>query len=250
MRVAPLLFIAVALAGCGGHAKKRVTGPPLPTLASVCGTQPAGFHPQVSWLETSDGVRLYAASVGSGDRVVVLAHESGGQGLCGWLPTMRFLAAHGIRSLAFDFRGHYPSPIPPLEVEHDWADDLQAAIDAAGGKHTALVGASFGGAAVVAYAPGLKGVDAVVSVSGELQLPDPHIDAIGNVARLRVPLLVIASRLDGYLDTAEARRLVRRAGSSDKTVVLYPGTLHGWEILDSRPAARRQLLAWLTQRLR
>lgn len=247
VRVAGVVLSVLVLAGCGAT---RASVPPLPDLASVCGTQPAGFRPQVSWLETSDGVRLYAASVGSGDRVVVLAHESGGQGLCGWLPTMRFLAAHGIRSLAFDFRGHYPSPVPPLDVEYHWADDLQAAVDAAGGKHTALVGASFGGAAVVAYAPDLKGVDAVVSVSGELRLPDPHIDAIGNVGRLRMPLLVIASRLDGYLDTAEARQLVRRAGSSDKTVVLYPGTLHGWEILDSRPAARRQLLAWLTQRLR
>jgi alpha-beta hydrolase superfamily lysophospholipase len=163
---------------------------------------------------------------------------------------MRFLAAHGIRSFAFDFRGHDPSQIPPAKVEYDWAKDLQAAVDAAGGKHTALVGASFGGAAVLAYAPDLKGVDAVVSVSGELQLPDPGIDAIGNVGRLRVPLLVIASRLDGYLDAADARKLVRRAGSKDKTLVLYPGTLHGWDILDSRPAARQALLGWLTQRLR
>jgi dienelactone hydrolase len=238
------------LAGCGGHAAGKASGPPPPSLVSVCGSVPAGLHADVAWLETSDGVRLYTAAAGSGDRVVVLAHESGGQGLCGWLPTMKLLAAHGFRAFAFDFRTYYPSQIPPERKQLAWRNDLQAAIDEAGGKHTALMGASFGGAAVVAYAPDLRGVDAVVSVSGEQQLPNPHIDAIGNVGRLRVPLLVLASRLDGYLDTEEARQLVRRAGSSDKSVVLYPGTLHGWDILDARPAARRVLLAWLTRRLR
>jgi alpha-beta hydrolase superfamily lysophospholipase len=250
VRSAPVLLLVLVIAGCGGHEAGKPPGPPPPTLTSVCGGVPAGLHPQVSWLETSDGVRLYSASAGSGDRAVVLAPESGGAGVCGWLPTMRFLASHGFRSVAFDFRGIYPSKIPPAQKSLDWSNDLQAAVDAADGKHTALVGASFGGAAAVAYAPDLKGVGAVVSVSGELQLPNPHIDAIGNAARLRAPLLVIASRLDGYLDTAEARQLVRRAGSKDKTVVLYPGRLHGWDILDYRPEARQLLARWLTQRLR
>jgi dienelactone hydrolase len=249
VRAAPVLLAVLLLAGCGGHAK-TVSEPRIPSLTSVCGGVPAGLHAQASWLETSDGVRLYSASAGSGDRVVVLAHESGGVGLCGWLPTMRVLAAHGLRAFAFDFRGTYPSQIPPARKSLAWRNDLQAALDAAGGKHTALVGASFGGAAVVAYAPDLQGVDAVASLSGELQLPSPHIDAIGNAARLRAPLLVIASRLDGYLDTAEARQLVRRAGSKDKTLVLYPGMLHGWDILAYRPEARQVLLRWLTQRLR
>lgn len=250
MRGAAVVVSVLLLAGCGGHAKKQVAGPPPPALATVCGSVPAGLHAQVSWLETSDGVRLYAASAGSGDRVVVLAHESGGQGLCGWLPTMRLLAAHGLRAFAFDFRGTFPSQVPPQRIELDWAHDLQAAIDAAHGKRTALVGASFGGAAAVAYAPDLRGVDAVVSLSGEQRLSQPHIDAIDNVARLRVPLLVIASRLDGYLDTAGARQLVRRAGSKDKSLVLYPGTQHGWDILASRPEARQVLLRFVTQRLR
>jgi dienelactone hydrolase len=249
VRAALVVLAVVFLAGCGDRAK-QVSGPPPPSLTNVCGGIPAGLHASVSWLETNDGVRLYAASAGSGSRVVVLAHESGGVGLCGWLPTMRRLAADGFRTLAFDFRGVYPSQMPPTRKSLAWRNDLQAALDTAGGKHTALMGASFGGAAAVAYAPDLKGVDAVVSLSGELRLPDPHIDAIGNVARLRVPLLVIASRLDGYLDTEDARRLVRRAGSKDKTVVLYPGKLHGWDILDGRPEARRVLVRWLTQRLR
>jgi alpha-beta hydrolase superfamily lysophospholipase len=247
VRIAAAAALVLLLAGCGS---RRRAEPPLPSLATVCGTAPAGLDATPAWLETSDRVRLYSVSAGKGDTAVVLAHESGGAGLCGWLPTMRYLTAHGFRVLALDFRGTSPSVLPPPKRQFDWREDLQAAVDAAGAKRVILMGASFGGAAAVAYAPHLHGVDGVVSVSGELALPTTEIDAIGNAPRLRVPLLVIASRLDGYLDTEEARRLVRAAGSRDKEVVLFPGKLHGWDILDERPRARRVLLAWLTRRQR
>lgn len=241
----PLLLLA-ALAGCGGA--RHASPPPAPTLASTCGTMPAGLRARTSWLRASDGTRIYSASAGSGDTVVVLAHESGGQGLCGWLPTMRWLAAHGLRSMAFDYRGTYPSPLPRRAVEHDWWRDTQAAIDAAGAKNLVLMGASFGGAEAVADAWRLHGVDGVVSLSGELELPSTGIDAIGHARQLRVPLLVVASRLDGYLDAEDARRLVRRAGATDKEVALFPGRAHGWQILDTEPDARRLVLAWVMRR--
>lgn len=208
---------------------------------------PDGLQATTAWLETSDGVRLYSASAGSGDTAVVLAHESGGVGLCGWLPTMRFLAQHGLRVVAFDFRGTYPSPLPPASKQYAWGRDLQAAVDTADAKHVFLAGASFGGAAVVAFGAGLHGVDGIASFSGELDLPRPEIHAIRNAPRLRVPLLVVASRVDGYLDAEDARRLVRAAGSRDKTLYLFPGKLHGWDILDERPKARRDFLQWLTR---
>ena len=192
-------------------------------------------------------MRLYSASAGSGDTAVVLAHESGGIGLCGWLPTMRYLARHGLRVLAFDFRGVYPSVLPPASKQYAWGRDLQAAVDAADAKHVFLAGASFGGAAVVAYGADLRGVDGIASFSGELDLPRPQIHALRNAPRLRVPLLVVASRVDGYLDTEDARRLVRAAGSRDKTLYLFPGKLHGWDILDARPQARRDFLNWITR---
>jgi dienelactone hydrolase len=241
----PLLLVA-ALAGCSGS--KKASAPPAPSLATTCGTPPAGLHAKTAWLETSDGVRLYSATAGSGDTAVVLAHESGGQGLCGWLPTMERLAASGFRTVAFDFRGTYPSPLPPQAVEHHWWHDTQAAIDAAGAKTVLVMGASFGGAEAVADAWRLHGVDGIVSVSGELALPSADLDPIGNAPKLRVPLLVVASKVDGYLDAEDARRLVRRAGSTDKRLALFPGRTHGWEILDTEPAARRLVLAWLTRR--
>jgi non-heme chloroperoxidase len=245
LRISVLLVAAVALTACGGA--HRTAGPPAPILASICTGVPDGLDAKTSWLETSDGLRLYSASAGSGDTTVVLAHESGGVGLCGWLPTMRFLAQHGFRALAFDFRGVYPSPLPPARTQYDWGRDLQAAVDAAHTKHVVLAGASFGGAAVVAFGPDLHGIDGIASFSGEPDLPTPHIHALANAPRLRVPLFVVASRLDGYLDTAEARRLVRAAGSQNKELVLFPGRLHGWDILDERAKARADFLTWITR---
>ena len=241
----PALILALAACGGGSH---RASGPPAPSLATTCGTLPSGLHATTSWLTTGDGVRIYAATAGKGDRVVVLAHESGGLGLCGWIPTMQLLAARGIRTVAFDFRGTSPSALPPVRAEDDWRDDVQAAIDAADAKQLVLMGASFGGAVVVADGSRLHGVDGIVSLSGEPAIPNRHIDAIGNVGRLRVPLLVVASRLDGYLDEAQARRLVRRAGSAGKQVAVLPGRAHGWDILNES-RARRLVVAWITRRL-
>ena len=246
MRYLLLGVIVVAIIGCGGSHK--ASGPSAPSLATTCGTLPPGLHATTSWLTADDGVRIYAATAGEGDRVVVLAHESGGLGLCGWIPTMQLLAAQGIRTVAFDFRGTYPSPLPPVRVEDDWRDDVQAAIDAADAKKLVVMGASFGGAVVVADGSRLHGVDGIVSLSGEPAIPTRHIDAIGNVGRLRVPLLVVASRLDGYLDEAHARQLVRRAGSADKQVAVFPGRAHGWDIL-KEPRASRLVVAWITRRL-
>jgi pimeloyl-ACP methyl ester carboxylesterase len=234
------LALSLLVTGCGAAPYRG------PSLRTTCGS----LEPELRarWLTTSDGVRLYGATAGSGSTVVVLAPESGGFGLCGWLPTMKLLADRGFRVLAFDFRGVYPSALPPPRATYRFDLDLRAAVDAAGGKHTFLVGASMGAAAVVAYASQFAGIDGVVSLSGEQRLPTSHIDAIDAAPKLRVPLLVLASRLDGYLDAQAARQLVRRAGSSDKQLVLYPGVAHGWDILEQHPAASRVLLGWLRQR--
>ncbi len=87
-----------------------------------------------------------------------------------------------------------------------------------------------------------------VSLSGELELPAHALDALAGVRRLRAPLLVLASRQDYYLDAAAANQMIRAAGSRDKQLTLYPGSTHGWDLLEQAPLARRvwsRLLAWL-----
>jgi alpha-beta hydrolase superfamily lysophospholipase len=207
-------------------------------------------HADTSWLRTSDGVRLFAFSSGSGSTGVVLAHESPG-GVCGWLPAVSNFTANGVRVLAFDFRGFPPSAVPPSGKLDDFAPDLQAAVDALhadGAKKVFVVGASFGGAAALSEGAKLHGVAGFVSLSGELGLPASGIDALGHVPRLRAPLLVLASRKDYFLTGAAARQLVHAAGSADKQLTVYPGFYHGWDLLERAPFARRvwsRLLGWV-----
>jgi dienelactone hydrolase len=199
-------------------------------------------------------VRLYAVEAGSGSTGVVLAHESPG-GLCGWIPAMPTFAAHGIRALAFDFRGFPPSASPPNRTAGHFAPDLQAAVDALhadGARKVFVVGASFGGAAALNAAPKLHDVAGIVSLSGELDLPTTG-NAVAAVRHLRAPLLVLASRQDYYLDAAAAKRLFRAAASPDKQLALYPGYSHGWDLLEQAPFKRRvwsRLLGWLADHQR
>ena len=125
---------------------------------------------------------------------------------------MRYLSAHGIATVAFNFRTFAPSESPPQTIAQHLEPDLQAGLDAAherGANKVFLLGASFGGAASLAYAPQLRGLAGLINLSGELRLPNWNLDGIAAVPKLTVPLLVIASRYDGYLDAADARLLDR-----------------------------------------
>ncbi|HEY7420487.1 MAG TPA: alpha/beta fold hydrolase [Gaiellaceae bacterium] len=249
LRSVAVLVAALGLAACGGsqQAPTRSAGP---RLAKICGPLPHGLRTQTSWLRTSDRVRLFAFTAGAGSTGVVLAHESPG-GLCGWVPAVPTFAAHGLRVLGFDFRGFPPSASAPSRRADDFAPDLQAAVDAlhASGVHKVfVVGASFGGATALAEGAELHGVAGFVSLSGELELPVHAIDALAGVHRLRAPLLVLASRQDAYLDAAQAKHLFRAAESTDKQLTLYPGSYHGWDLLEQAPFRRRvwsRLLGWI-----
>ena len=249
LRGLAVLVVALALAACGGGRKSSVP-PAGPRLSRVClGQVPHGLRAQTSWLRTSDGIRLFAFTAGRGKTGVVLAHESPG-GACGWLPAVPTFTAHGLRVLGFDFRGFPPSASAPNRRADEFAPDLQAAVDglhADGAGKVFVVGASFGGAAMLKEAAKLQGVTGFANLSGELDLPTTG-DVLPAVRRLRAPLLVIASRRDSYLDAADARRLVRAAGSADKQLALYPGSYHGWDLLEQAPFRQRvwsRLLGWI-----
>lgn len=47
------------------------------------------------------------------------------------------------------------------------------------------------------------------------------------------------------------RRLIRAAGSADKQLALYPGSYHGWDLLERAPfreRVRSRLLGWIRDR--
>ncbi|HET7129813.1 MAG TPA: alpha/beta fold hydrolase [Gaiellaceae bacterium] len=250
----PVLAV-LALVGCGGSSHDLASNG-APSLASTCGTLPAGLSASTYFLKTDDGVRIYAAAAGDGSSALVLVHESGGAGLCGWLPTMRWLRRNGVRAVAVNLRGYPPSGTPSLASYHHYAQDIQAAVDAAhtlGAKNVFVMGASLGGAATVAEAPKLRGVAGVISLSGELELPTSELDAIGAAPKITVPFLFVGSEADGYVPASEARRLTRAVGSKDKQLHIFASGYHGWDLLDVAPYRARVkalILRWLTQRPR
>jgi alpha-beta hydrolase superfamily lysophospholipase len=243
VRALGVLVAVAVVAGCGSH-KEQHALPHAPSLSSTCGSVADGLHSAARWVRTSDGVRLYTAFAGKGSTTVVLAHESPPADLCGWLPTIAWLESRGVATVAFDFRGSGRSDSPDMPKYLRYAPDLQAEVDAArdhGASRIVLMGASFGGAAVLANGSRLHGVDAIVSLSGEQRIEARRLDAMAALPKLRTPLLVVASRDDRYLDAAAARQLMARAGSKRKQLSLWPGAVHGWDLIEN-PRVRAVVL--------
>ena len=246
-----VVAMSLAVAACGSPDRAGQVPKPR-SLATKCG-ETAGVSARPLWLTTSDRLRLYAIEAGSGPVAVVLVHESPAD-LCGWVPFIPSLIGARLRVLAFDLRGFGESQTPKGQrALHAYDRDLRAAIAherAIGAKRVFLLGASFGGAAVLNFAPTLD-ADGVISLSGEASFPAAALNGLATVPRLNKPLLIVGSRDDHWLPVAQARALVRRAGSSDKRLALYPGAFHGWDIVKKAPyaaTARALILTWIRAR--
>jgi Alpha/beta hydrolase family len=220
-----------------------------PSLARACGSA-SGIDAEPLWLETDDGVNLYAIEAGTGRVAVVLAHQ-GRSDLCEELPFTKTLIAARLRVLAFDFRGNGHSAYPSrnaLAYRRDFAVAIKH-LKAAGATRVFLIGASMGGAAAVQNSGGLP-FAGVVSLSGTrlwsgfgINKPGPHA--------LRAPFLYVGSKDDWRAPLKEARRIFRSAGSRDKRSTFYRGSLHGWELVQSAPFAaknRTLILDWIRKR--
>jgi dienelactone hydrolase len=127
--------------------------------------------------------------------------------------------------------------------------DLAAATKRAhadGAEHLFLIGASMGGAAAMQNGAGLP-VAGIVSLSGTRLWPGFGVNKPGARA-LSAPLLYIGSRSDSRAPLSEARTVFKEAGSQDKRIVLYPGALHGWQLVGDTargPQTRALILSWI-----
>lgn len=166
VRFALLSAGALVLAGCGGHGRATTPAPPR-LVAEHCGSAYAGLHARTFWFRAADGTRLDGALLGSGRRVVVLATEYPSD-YCAWLDYAQVLHARGYAGFLFDFRGQGDSN---AGTGRAYDSDVVGAVAEArrrlAPRRVLLVGASLGGAAVVAAASEIRPrVDGVVSLAG------------------------------------------------------------------------------------
>lgn len=234
------------------------TATPLPTAAPATVAErcfvdgPGDLEP----LPAADGSTLTAVVYGSGTEAVVLLHQTGAGGLCGWVPYARWLAEHGVLALAVDDCVHGASRCTPALTE-DTRSQVAAAVDAArerGASRVAVVGASMGGARALGVGQA-AGADAVVDLSG----PDRWQgvpDAVEAARATTVPLLVVSSDGDTGVEADVLDDAVAESPARVKDRWRLPGDRHGWDVVtdgigDAAVVSREgsRVLAWLRDAL-
>lgn len=122
--------------------------------ATLAGAEPAR-RPVVDararhFLDAGDGTSLFFKDWGSGPPVVFVS--AWGLNADAWVYEMTFLADHGLRSVAYDRRGHGRSTQPARGYDFDTlADDLSVLLEHLDLREVTLVGHSMGCAEVVRY---------------------------------------------------------------------------------------------------
>jgi pimeloyl-ACP methyl ester carboxylesterase len=247
LRVLGIVGFLLCLAPAGAA---RVADDPPPTLTDACGSYFEKLAAQAFWVRTADGVRLYMVEAGSGKTTVVLAHGGSGD-ICD--TPLRFateLVAAGYRVIALDFRGAGRSDSSSAH-RLAFGRDFAAAVDharATGAERVFLVGHSRGGAAIVQNTSSVR-VEGRISVSGMRLWRGYGINHPREVARIRAPFLYVGARNDRRSPLKEVLRIFRRIGAADKRTAFYPGSQHGWQLVEwPRYGARVRalMLRWLS----
>lgn len=257
------VVVALVAAGCGGGdesppgtggAPPSATPTPLPTsapatVAERCFVDAPGA---VERLAGADGSSVTGAVYGSGPTAVVLLHQTGAGGFCGWVPYARWLGQRGVLAIAVDDCVHGAPRCTP-EVAGDTRAQVALAVDRAraqGATAVAVVGASMGGARALGVGQA-AGADAVVDLSGPDHW-DGVPDAVAAAQATTVPLLVVSSDGDTGIDGDLLDAAVDAAPARVADRWRLPGTRHGWGVVTEgigddavvSPEGER-VLAWL-----
>ena len=258
---ASLLLVGMlsAAAGCSsggtGDTSADPDPAPAPSTMSVierCGSEiPAGTDVTAHELTAGDGSTFSAADFKADNPtgvVLVLLHQTGRLGLCGWGQFAGAAAGQGIASVAIDLCGYGTSSCTD-GLESDPKAQVDLALthvrDDRAAQRVVLVGASMGGSnSVIAAAAGVD-IDAWVDVSGVSSWNDVELqDLAGDLAQRGIPGLIVYATSDGDVEYAAARKLARSSGAE----FLDGGSGHGYELLTDTPGrlkpAGRALLAF------
>ena len=230
---AALALVLTACSGQDDHARAEGGTTARAALLERCGSAiPAGTEPRPLTLVGAGGARLTAAAFGpeQADTALVLLHQTGPGGLCGWGRFASRAAEAGLAAVAIDMCGYGGSECPP-GLESDPRSQVELAVAhlraEVGAGRVVLVGASMGGSnTVIAVSDGAP-VDAWVDVSGVSTWNGVRLQSRAGAVRTAAPGLIVHARSDGPLEYAAARRLARTSG----TRFLDGGSGHGYELM-------------------
>lgn len=254
--------LAALLSACGGEAEGSGTPSPSAKVRSLqerCGTKPS-VRADALTFDSGNGARLYGAEMGDGPRGLVLVHQVGSEGMCGWLHGAEYLAGKGYHVLLFDQTCYGDSACPKGA---SLAADVPAAarkLRGLGATSVVAVGASQGGGVVVVAAGHHPNAfDGVVVLSGQLDarfsFKAPHT-AEQSAPKVTAPILFGIARKDDVATVAETRAVADSTASPQHRVVVLPMTFgHGIDLvtdIDGKPTRfdRKALLPFLAKHSR
>lgn len=196
-----------------------------------------------------DGARLELSSVGRGETVALLLHQTGRSASCGWWPFANRMAENGIRAVMVDLCNFGRST---CDQSKPWSTDyvdqvvrVVAHVRSSGATRISLVGASLGGT-VAAVSAGRAGVDAVADLSG---FGFPPMVTGPALAALTIPLLGAGS----HSEETESATLAAEVGASASRTkrFVWSDAGHGWTLVFDGPRPEsplsdvgRTVIAW------
>ena len=220
------------------------------TLPKLCGLP--DVEGAVVQFKAGDGANLVGAVAGrsSGRVGVVLANPGGGE-ICNWVSLsgdpklINALVADGDQVLLFDYRGTGHSPKASGSRSSAFDQDVRGAVAELrqrGVRRIVLVGGSVGGIVSLVAATKLKPPPAAIIGLSASGISTPFRDSDGETAaaKLHAPLLLVVAHDD---ELSAARGLFKASSSSDKQLLVVPGSSHAFFGLDpSGPKIRARVL--------
>jgi dienelactone hydrolase len=246
-RAGVLLTVCVLLAGCSDDEPDAASdggagGRASMSIADHCANVERTDADATVTVLTGDGMTLPAADFVSDSpngTVLVLLHQTGMLGLCGWATFAPQAAAAGMSSVAVDMCGYAAAQCDDGEAtppEDQVALAVAHAREQLDAETVVLVGASMGGSqTVVAVAHGVD-VDGWVDVSGPAVWEGTTLlDLAPDLAARGLPGLVAHAPDDDAQQYAAAQALAAASGAE----FLDGQSDHGWFMLNDNQGTLR-----------
>lgn len=221
--LALLLALVILTSGCVGNVVQQVPAPEAKTR-------------EVSF-RTDDGFTIYGTYYENTGPAIILVHMLN-RDRHTWDKFAGELQDNGYAVLSFDSRGHGQSTrqggSERLWIDFSYDDfrdmemDLKAAhsfLNGMGSERVSIIGASIGANTALVYSDNNEDIDSLVLLSPGLNYRTVSTANIQNP----LPTLLVAGEKD---PPAMEGVNVIKANSPESQVKLYPGQLHGTEILE------------------